>query len=66
MKGVSGMQARTSLSLACDCPWRARTYDRFQEAKLLITAGGLLFTGSIDRRVTAHDQATGKVRGASN
>jgi alcohol dehydrogenase (cytochrome c) len=28
---------------------------------MLATAGGLLFTGSIDRMFTAHDQATGKV-----
>jgi len=28
---------------------------------VLATAGGLLFTGSVDRRFTAHDQATGKL-----
>ncbi|HEY1125391.1 MAG TPA: PQQ-binding-like beta-propeller repeat protein [Sphingobium sp.] len=28
---------------------------------VLATAGGVLFTGSVDRMVTAHDQATGKV-----
>ena len=28
---------------------------------MLATAGGLLFTGSVDRMFTAHDQATGKV-----
>ena len=28
---------------------------------MLATAGGVLFTGSVDREVTAHDQATGKV-----
>lgn len=28
---------------------------------VLATAGGVLFTGSVDRMVTAHDQATGKI-----
>jgi len=60
-----GSDGRYGLLQALDMQGGKVRWSQHQRAPytmgVLATAGGLLFTGSVDRRFTAHDQATGKL-----